>query len=465
MTDKKFKKLEDLFRENDFAGLEKDEYGERYLKLCAMSRKKEMKELCTEYDIMIEGVRAKNYFVFLFKYSALTIAQIDNFISKKYLEQRKLRLVNEANLIDQLSRLRNFDWGGSFGNSLEKNIVDNYVKKIQSYERINEEIEGSLLTSLKGYTLNSWYNHWTSILIEDIFKDHPAVLPTIGLIKKVDFFLNNIPFDLKVTYFPQELMNEKLRIEGYRKELDSLKQKCEELKIAFGSEAEKQEIKNLLTEYSNELTQFLRDNRSNITVLEGKCKELGIALPNTSDQKVLKKELGAAIRNFRDKIKLYISSVRYQSELTRIKNKCQELGILVPQDLSDKALEQHLYTKLSEDRRQLAKDFVAGLKASRKKIINEAKENPQELKQWLYENQGELRFDASNRFFLILTNEDEIYDSWKLKRNIHFLRDKIHRHLDNVAKQAKNLETEFYWKKDKKTYQCKSDILFIKYGD
>ena len=40
-----------------------------------------------------------------------------------------------------MNRLQYFDWGGSFGNSLEKNIVNNYVKKIQSYTQINEEIE------------------------------------------------------------------------------------------------------------------------------------------------------------------------------------------------------------------------------------------------------------------------------------------------------------------------------------
>lgn len=57
------------------------------------------------------------------------------------------------------------------------------MKKIQFYDEINEEIEGSLLSSLRGYTLNSWYNHWTSILIEDLFKDHTTVLPTVGLLR------------------------------------------------------------------------------------------------------------------------------------------------------------------------------------------------------------------------------------------------------------------------------------------
>ena len=57
----------------------------------------------------------------------------------------------------------------------------------------------------------------------------------------------------------------------------------------------------------------------------------------------------------------------------------------------------------------------------------------------------------------------KIYNSWKLKRNIIFLREHINEHLDKISQQTENLDTEFYWKKDKKTYKCKSDILFLKY--
>lgn len=83
----------------------------------------------------------------------------------------------------------------------------------------------------------------------------------------------------------------------------------------------------------------------------------------------------------------------------------------------------------------------------------------------IYENQGEARFDASNRFFLVLTDETDMSNSWKLKRNVVFLREKIAEHLKNLSMDMSSLETEFYWKLDQKTYNCKSDILFLKYSE
>ena len=59
-----------------------------------------------------------------------------------------------------------------------------------------------------------------------------------------------------------------------------------------------------------------------------------------------------------------------------------------------------------------------------------------------------MRFDASNRFFLILINETNLSNSWKLKRNIKFLKIKIQTHLDNLVTNLNKLETSFYWNKD-----------------
>ena len=87
-----------------------------------------------------------------------------------------------------------------------------------------------------------------------------------------------------------------------------------------------------------------------------------------------------------------------------------------------------------------------------------------ELKKWFYENQGEARFDASNRFFLVLTDETDMSNSWKLKRNVVFLREKINEHLDGLSMDMSSLETEFYWYKNQQTYNCRSDILFLKYS-
>ena len=190
--------------------------------------------------------------------------------------------------------------------------------------------------------------------------------PTIGLIKKIDFFINDIPFDLKVTYFPEQLLSEKLRHNGYG------------------------------------------------------------------------------------------------SELTNLKRICRQLHIYIPTDLKDKELKQHLYNRVSEDQRNEAKHFIAELKRQKKIIISEAELNPIQLKKWFYENQGEARFDASNRFFLVLTDETDITNSWKLKRNIVFLRQKINEHLDQLTFDITGLNTQFYWSKTQTTFNCKSDILFIK---
>lgn len=365
MTNLSFAELDRLFREDDFPNIENDVRGARYLKLRSMSRNETLREFCLLNNINIHALQPRQYFSHIFDQADVTDDLIDSFIVQKYKEERERRSKNEDSLVDQLSRLQLFDWGGSFNNSLEKNIVDNYVKKITSYDRINSEIEGNLLSSLRGYTLNSWYNHWTSILIEDLFKDHRIVLPTIGLVKKIDFFINNIPFDLKVTYFPEQFLSEKLRENGYG------------------------------------------------------------------------------------------------NELTRLKQICRSLKIYIPEDLKEKELRLHLYNKLSEDQKEEAKQFIAELKRQKKKVIADSQANPQELKKWFYENQGEARFDASNRFFLVLIDETDLANSWKLKRNLNFLKEKINNHLDALSIDTSGLQTEFYWEKTQQTYTCKSDILFV----
>jgi hypothetical protein len=88
---------------------------------------------------------------------------------------------------------------------------------------------------MKGYVLCSWYNHWTSRIIEDIFRDHAAILPAVGLIKKIDFFFNDVPFDLKVTYMPEGFLHARRRADGLRPEITLLRRFCRENSIYFDS--------------------------------------------------------------------------------------------------------------------------------------------------------------------------------------------------------------------------------------
>lgn len=121
-------------------------------------------------------------------------------------------------------KLQAFDWGGLYQNSLERTIVNNYVKKISDYDELNDSITNELHQSMRSYVLSSWYNHWTSIITEDIFRDHPNVLPAVSQVKQVDFFVNDVPFDLKVTYLPEGYVKYRRQGRGLPHELTLLKQ-------------------------------------------------------------------------------------------------------------------------------------------------------------------------------------------------------------------------------------------------
>ena len=185
---------------------------------------------------------------------------IDSFITELYEEERKNRRENEDYLVSQLYQMRVFDWGGLYQNSLERTIIDNYVKRIQNWDELNTAIENEIHTSMRGYVHCSWYNHWTSIIIEDIFKNHSSVMPAVGLVKKVDFFIHDFPFDLKVTYFPDGYMKLLRKREGLRPEITELKMFARRADIWFDrAKPERALFPELLAQISEYPTQSARD--------------------------------------------------------------------------------------------------------------------------------------------------------------------------------------------------------------
>jgi hypothetical protein len=116
------------------------------------------------------------------------------------------------------------------------------VKVHKSFDTLISKFETEINIAVQGYVLNSWYNHWSSILIEHIFKSHSEVLPTVGQIKSVDFFINDVPFDLKVTYLPAEYIKTKRKEKGFPVELTFLKNKADEAKISFDKKAKPADI-------------------------------------------------------------------------------------------------------------------------------------------------------------------------------------------------------------------------------
>ncbi len=358
-----FAQADELFRQDKLNQLVADPDGQRFLKLRSMSRPEHLERLFQWAGIPRPNIGSRQLFTAAFS-ANIRVEAIAACAREIYREEREQRRANEAELVNQLYRVQEFNWGGLYQNSLEKTIVDNYVKKITNYETLCRCVENELLTSLRGYVICSWYNHWTSIIIEDIFKNHPNVLPAVGLVKKIDFFVHNTPFDLKVTYLP----------EGY---------------LAWKRKVAKQ-----------------------------------------------------------------------RPELTLLKRVARESGIPIAADLADAALLQDLWTKVSDHPSSTCQELVAELRDFRNTLVTEIERDSTDVIRWLYENQGERRFDASNRLFLLLVDQQNYFDSWKLKRAKPLMEAKINAYLNGCG-NSPGRQIEFNWKS--KRYSTVSDVIVVRH--
>jgi len=206
---------------------------------------------------------------------------LDDYIRAK--NELQLKSLDTKQLVSELYKLKNFDWGGDYQNSLDKYLVSRYVKTHKSYDVLISKFETEIHAAVQGYVLNSWYNHWSSILIEHIFKSYPEVLPTVGQIKSVDFFIQDIPFDLKVTYLPAEYIKFKRKEKELPVELTFLKSKATEAKIDFDKKAKDVDIyyeivekmknkgndfcNSILTKLKNEKLEILKEVQNNPKIL------------------------------------------------------------------------------------------------------------------------------------------------------------------------------------------------------
>lgn len=221
-----------------------DKTGLLWLKTKSIVRKELITDFLAINKIELKETALAKQFVELFDLLCSNIAnsnqKLDEFIKAENAKQ--VEGLDTTQLVSELYKLKKFDWGGDYQNSLDKYLVSRYVKVHKSFDTLISKFETEINVAVQGYVLNSWYNHWSSILIEHIFKSHSAVLPTVGQIKSVDFFINDVPFDLKVTYLPAEYIKTKRKEKGYPVELTYLKKKAEEAKISFDKNAKPADI-------------------------------------------------------------------------------------------------------------------------------------------------------------------------------------------------------------------------------
>jgi len=129
---------------------------------------------------------------------------IDEFIKQKYAEkiQERRSIISDEDLKKELMKVETFSWGVVQG-QLDQKIQSEYVRRIVRYEDLLNNVKAKLHDDVTNYVICTWFNHWTTVLIEEHISTHPKVIPTIKNIKGIDIFFNGQPFDLKVTYLPR----------------------------------------------------------------------------------------------------------------------------------------------------------------------------------------------------------------------------------------------------------------------
>lgn len=270
------------------------------------------------------------------------------------------------NIRSNLYRMSEFHWGGGFRNSLDKAIVTRYVKtdEIVPYERLESICDGELRVMTHGYLLNSWYDYWSSVLIENVFRRQSGVMPAPGKIKNVDFFVDDVPFDLKVTYIPKEYA------------------------------------------------------------------------------KAIRKEL------------------KIEDPIRRLKRFAKDHKIPFCKDADEETIRYELEQKIHDSQTSEGQIVLASIREDWRKLVCHIKMQPNELVRWLYENQGDMRFGAENRIFLILTDMQEPRNSWKLKRNVDLLAPAIQTWVSSFNRS--NIEQKrisFLYNQTK--YDAFADVIFV----
>jgi len=167
-------------------------------------KKEHLVELCDRLGIDSKGSRADLIIGLLEADILEQEAQIDNFIKQKYQElvtQRQETVSNET-LRAELQRVETFDWGVIQGD-LDQKIQRGFVRRFYRFQELVQAVERNLYPEILNYAICSWYNYWSTILLEEQIALHPRIVPTLKNIKGVDIFFDGQPFDLKITYLPQ----------------------------------------------------------------------------------------------------------------------------------------------------------------------------------------------------------------------------------------------------------------------
>lgn len=245
-----FEKWDQEFRSNNLYAFNYNEEALLYLKVRAVCRGKQIKQFIDNNGINLKSTKLSQRFAELFSIMESiedSMTMLDTFLKDKNNEWYDNMGVDVDKLKSGLRRITTYEWGGDQENSLDQYLVRRYIKVISDYDVLLSKANAIADNAWK-FVQTSWYNNWTSYIIESFFKQHAKVISAVGEIKSVDFFIDNYPIDLKVTYFPDGYMQTMLKNELGNYETTWLKQKARKIGIPLDKNLSDAEQYNYLIE-------------------------------------------------------------------------------------------------------------------------------------------------------------------------------------------------------------------------
>ena len=156
-------------------------------------------------------------------------------------------------------------------NSINRDIFDK-IQNVDSTTKLNEVIKDVAKISTDT-VYKMYFDTQTTRIIEDIFNRHNNVTPTLIDEKGVDFFINKIPLDLKITCFPKEYLKSQRKELKLGNELTKLKSIARKYNITFDKTLKEDMLKYQITsqikDINNQeaLQQFQKLQEENLSII------------------------------------------------------------------------------------------------------------------------------------------------------------------------------------------------------
>lgn len=179
-----------------------------FIKLKSL-KKEYLKSFCQNYNLDFSSNITEAISIILehFDNGKISTEDIDSFIRKLYVSVRDSEMevtgATHQEIIKELNKVDEHIWGMVQGD-VDSHIQSNYVRKFYKYDDVVNAIRTNLYKSIESYALSSWFNHWSTVFLEDLINENKNVIPIIKKVKGVDIIWNGQPVDIKITNLPKE---------------------------------------------------------------------------------------------------------------------------------------------------------------------------------------------------------------------------------------------------------------------